>query len=84
MADLERIEAERHGFVPLFGLIWAYAGLEDADHAFAHLERVVEKHGPRVVFLSLDPLVDPLRSDPCFEAILRRVGLPVPGSPGPR
>jgi tetratricopeptide (TPR) repeat protein len=64
------------GEVPTFHLVWAYAGLGDNDRAFAWLERAYEERRQRLTWLNVDPLLDPLRSDPRFADLVRRVGLP--------
>jgi len=76
LGELKRIEAEERGFVPPFGIIWAYAGLGDKEQAFAWLERAYEERADRIVWLNSDPLLEPLRSDPRFHELVRRVGLP--------
>jgi len=76
LGELKRIEAEERGFVPPFGIIWAYAGLGDKEQAFAWLERAYEERADRIVWLNSDPLLEPLRSDPRFLDLVRRVGLP--------
>ncbi len=53
-----------------------YAGLGDNDQAFACLEKAYEQHDAKLVYLKVEPLLDPLRSDPRFAGLLRRVGLP--------
>src|SRR5712691_11723121 len=75
VGELKRIEAER-GSIPTFSIIWAYAGLGDKEQAFAWLEKSYEEHRDRMVWLNVDPLLDPLRSDPRFHDLVRRVGLP--------
>ena len=72
-------ETERD--VTPFGLIWAYAGLGDNDHAFAWLEQAYAERRDRMVWLNVDPLLDPLRSDPRFDDLVRRVGLPAKARP---
>jgi TolB-like protein/DNA-binding winged helix-turn-helix (wHTH) protein/Tfp pilus assembly protein PilF len=52
-----------------------YIGLGDSDQAFACLEKSVAAHSPGLTALKVDPIYDPLRSDPRFEDLLRRVGL---------
>src|SRR6266849_5217709 len=76
LGELKRIEAEEREFVPPFGIIWAYAGLGDKEQAFAWLERAYEERADRIVWLNSDPLLEPLRSDPRFQDLVRRVGLP--------
>ena len=72
--ELKRIQAER-GNIPTFSFIWAYAGLGDKDQAFAWLETSYRERRDRMVWLNVDPLLDPLRSDPRFRDLTRRMGL---------
>ena len=55
--------------------IAAYIGMGDKDQAFAWLEKAYTQHSNVVILLKVDPLYDPLRSDPRFQDLLRRVGL---------
>jgi len=56
-------------------IVWAYVGTGDKDQAFAYLERAYSQHSSTIVTLKVEPRFDPLRSDPRFEDLLRRVGL---------
>ncbi len=56
---------------------WFYAALGDKDKAFAELERSVEDRDCFLNRLTLDPFMDPLRDDPRFKEILKRMGLPL-------
>ncbi len=76
LGELKRIEVQEHGYVSRFGIIWAYAGLGHKEQAFAWLERASEEHRDRIVWLNVDVLLEPLRSDPRFHDLVRRVGLP--------
>ena len=77
VGELKQIQAERgRGNMPTFPLIWAYAGLGDKDQAFAWLETSYQDRRDRMVWLNVDPLLDPLRSDPRFHDLVRRMGLP--------
>ena len=53
-----------------------YTGLGDKDHAIAWLEKGYEQRSDFTGLLKVLPELDPLRSDPRFEALVRRVGLP--------
>jgi TolB-like protein/Tfp pilus assembly protein PilF len=53
-----------------------YAGLGEKEEAFQWLEKSYTAHDKGLTYLKIDPCVDPLRSDPRFHDLLRRVGLP--------
>ena len=52
-----------------------YVALGERERAFALLERGYAEHDNQLQFLGVDPGLDPLRSDPRFQELLRRVGL---------
>jgi TolB-like protein/Flp pilus assembly protein TadD len=55
--------------------LMAYIGMGDNDQAFFWLERAYAQHSNTITTLKVDPLYDPLRSDPRFQDMLHRVGL---------
>jgi len=52
---------------------WARAG--DTEKAFALLEKAYEEHGEDILILK-DQRFDPIKSDPRYKDLVRRVGLP--------
>jgi len=58
-----------------FALAAIYSALGDRDHAIAALERGVQQRSILAVVFR-DPQLDPLRSDPRFQQLMRRAGLP--------
>src|SRR6267143_3544086 len=50
-------------------------GIGDKDEAFAWLEKAYSQHSNVLTSLKVDPIYDPLRSDPHFQDLLHRVGL---------
>jgi len=51
------------------------AALGERDKAFASLEKAFEGHDLQLQYLGVSPTFDPLRSDPRFQDLVRRVGL---------
>ena len=56
-------------------IVWAYVGTGNKDQAFAYLEKAYLQHSSTLTFLKVEPGFDPLRSDPRYQDLLRRVGL---------
>jgi serine/threonine protein kinase/Tfp pilus assembly protein PilF len=63
------------GDVPPFAIALAYTGLGDKKQAIAWLDRAVATHDPDVTGAASSPLLDPLRADPRFTRLVRRMGL---------
>jgi len=62
-------------YVPALAFAMVYTGLGDKDRAFEWLSKAVEERGQHVTWLKVNPLWDPLRSDPRFTDLLRRMNL---------
>jgi tetratricopeptide (TPR) repeat protein len=58
----------------MIGLV--YSGIGEVDEAFAWLERAYRQRDPHMTVLKSNPLYDPLRSDPRYHDLLRRIGFP--------
>lgn len=52
-----------------------YAQWGDADNAISWLERGFVIRDPGLQFLAIDPMLDPIRKDPRFQDLLRRMNL---------
>ncbi len=61
---------------PAFMLANVHAGLGENDAAFQLLEKFYQERRPYLLYLKLDPDFDPLRPDPRFADLARRLGLP--------
>jgi len=68
-------QREQTGYIPTAAFVNAYLGLGDHDQAFAWLERAYQEHSDILKFLKVHPFFDPLRGDPRFADLVRRVGL---------
>jgi TolB-like protein/DNA-binding winged helix-turn-helix (wHTH) protein len=69
-------EMARHQNVSGFFFAEAYAGLGQKDQAITWLEQAYEDHDQWMVYIASYPGLDPLRSEPRFQALLRRMNFP--------
>jgi tetratricopeptide (TPR) repeat protein len=66
----------RGGYVPPVSIAMAYVGLGQTDSAFHWLERAHSEHAAWLInALTNAPAFNPLRADPRFAALVRRIGL---------
>ena len=75
---LERLneKANRGEYVPAMDYALAYTRLADKEQALGWLVKAERELNGMIFDIKLDPIYDPLRSDPRFQDLLRRVGLP--------
>ncbi len=72
-----QIQAATQGSVGVSYLIgFELAVIGETEEALTWLERAYEEREPGLLFARIDPLMDPLRSDPRFQDLLRRIGFP--------
>ena len=74
LAELQRLASPRTPSPFLMALV--YVGLDDRDRAFEWLEKALEARSWELPVLKMNPVFDPLRSDPRFPVLLDRLGLP--------
>ena len=72
LSDLQRISKERH--VSPYSIALLYVGLGDKNRAFEWLERTYAERSPKLVYLKVEPQLDPLRSDPRFGTLMAKMG----------
>lgn len=66
---------EHGGYVPPALLAAIHGALGENDRAFELLERSARERDSMLLYLRVDPIFDPLRPDPRFSEMLRRIGL---------
>jgi tetratricopeptide (TPR) repeat protein len=67
--------AASHMYVPPTSFAWIHLGLGEIDQAFGWMERAIEERDAIIVPIKTYPFMDPLRDDPRFAALLRRMNL---------
>jgi tetratricopeptide (TPR) repeat protein len=71
--ELKALSQQR--YVSPLDIAVVYTGLGDRNSAFQWLERAYQERTMRIQELP-DPIFDSLRSDPHFQDLMRRIGLP--------
>jgi len=75
---LEALKAARATrVVSAWGIAALHACLGEVDEAFAWLETAVEERASGLVFLRVHPRLDPIRKDPRYAALVKRLGMDV-------
>jgi len=74
LRELTGLSRRRYLEPDLVALI--HVGLGEREEAFRWLERAYEERAVKMVLLKVEPAFDPLRDDPRFADLLRRVGFP--------
>jgi len=72
--ELREISKQRYVSPYLFAVV--YVGLGDKEQTFAWLDKAFQDRAIFLIWLKVEPLFDPLRDDPRFQNLLRRIGLP--------
>lgn len=73
------VEAFKNGakmrYVPAtyFGML--YAGMGDQEQALAWLEKAYEERADGLTWINVDPMLDPLRQQARFQAVVKKMGL---------
>ena len=76
-AMVRRLEtATGSGYVPGYHLALAYTGMGDRDAVFARLEQACADREPSIVNLRVEPRFEPLRRDPRYGSLMRKLNLP--------
>lgn len=71
----ELTHRREHGYYPAFAIAQIYMGLGNTDTALDWLERAIEERNVGYHLPSVEPIYDPLRSNPRFQGLLRRMNL---------
>jgi TolB-like protein/Tfp pilus assembly protein PilF len=70
------LERGRQSYVSPFDIALIYTALGEKDTAFGWMTKAVAERSTWLVYSKWEPRLDPLRSDPRFQDLLRRIGLP--------
>ena len=68
-------EALIDGYIPAITFAFVYIGLGDNDNAISWLEKAYEERYSELIWLNINPIYEPLRSDPRFIDLLKKMNL---------
>lgn len=74
LASFEKLQEQ--GKVPSGSVAVLLGALGETNEAFAWLEKAYREHDPQLTYLKAGRRFEPLRKDPRFEQLVRRLGLP--------
>lgn len=73
LAELQHVAQSRYVSSLYFAAV--YMGLGEKSTALDWLDRAYQERNDRLVYLGVDPMADPLRSEPRFTELLRKIGI---------
>jgi tetratricopeptide (TPR) repeat protein len=71
----ELLAFSKEGYVVSYAVAIVYNGLGDRNSALQWLERACEERDINALYVKVDPLLDNLRPEPRFKALLQKMGL---------
>src|SRR5579864_151270 len=74
LADLQTLAQSRYVSSLYFAAV--YTGLGEKSAALDWLEKAYRERNDRLLYLNVDPMADPLRSEPRFRDLMKRLHLP--------
>ncbi|HEV2400227.1 MAG TPA: tetratricopeptide repeat protein [Candidatus Sulfotelmatobacter sp.] len=66
-------ERSRSSWVPAYNLAIIHVALEEVDEAMRYLQKAYDEHDWALLVLAVEPRLDPLRSDPRFLELCRKL-----------
>ena len=74
LAEMENL-SER-SYIPPQEFVLVYLGLRDDENTFLWLNRAADEHFAPTAYIAVDPMYDPIRSDPRFIDLAKKLNLP--------
>ncbi|MBP1659362.1 MAG: Adenylate cyclase [Candidatus Aminicenantes bacterium] len=71
------LDMSKRTYVPAYDIAVVYEGLGDDAKTFAWLDKACEERSGFLVYIKCDRRFDRIRSDPRFESLIQKVGLPL-------
>lgn len=76
LAAATLVARSRQGYVNPYGIAELYAMAGEKHDALKWLDKAYQERAGQILFIKVYPVWDPLRDDPRFQAVLRKVNFP--------
>jgi eukaryotic-like serine/threonine-protein kinase len=73
---LSKLQNPSQPYLPAYSIAMVYAGLADKERTISWLNKGYEERNEAMIYLKIEPALDPFRSDPRIQDLIRRVGFP--------
>ncbi|MGA7293249.1 MAG: protein kinase [Terriglobales bacterium] len=73
---LSRLQDPSQPHLPAYSIAMVYAGLADKEQTVSWLNRGYEEKNDDMIYMKIEPALDPFRSDPRIQDLIRHVGFP--------
>jgi hypothetical protein len=70
------IEQSKDRYISAYDIAEVQSGLRNTDQVFEWLNKAYEERSGFLPYIKCDRRLDPLHSDPRYQDLLRRIGLP--------
>jgi serine/threonine protein kinase/Tfp pilus assembly protein PilF len=73
---LSKLKNHSQPYLRAYNIAMLYAGLADKEQTIFWLQKGYEQRDDDMIYMKIEPVFDPIRSDPRFQDLIRRVGFP--------
>ena len=73
---LSKLKNPSQPHLPNYSIAMVYAGLADKEQTIFWLKKGYEERNEDMIYMNIEPVLDPIRPDPRFQDLIRRVGFP--------
>jgi tetratricopeptide (TPR) repeat protein len=73
---LRKLQDPSQPHLPAYSIAMVYAGLADKEQTISWLKKGYVERNDDMIYLKIEPVLDPFRSDPRIQDLIRRVGFP--------
>jgi tetratricopeptide (TPR) repeat protein len=73
---LDQMKKSFRSHPPSYSIATVYATLADKEATISWLKKGYEERNDDMIYMKIEPVLDPVRSDPRFRDLIRRIGFP--------